>query len=310
MLSRFAGWLWGQAYLLLVLTTFFWGGNMAAGRAAAGQVPPVTLAILRWTIAFLILLPIAWPHLKRDWPVIRRHLPYFALISLTGIATFNTLVYVGLEYTTAIKGALLQSTQPLLIGLWSFVLYSQMLTARQLFGIGLSAVGVVGIVTEWSPQALLALDINLGDLFIFTGCIAYALYSALLRRIPAVHWSSSLAATFFLGALFLVPFWLWEMAEGRYPTFDGGSVFIIGYVAIFPSIASYLCYMRGVHLIGPNRAGPFMHLVPVFGTFFAIVLLGERLHLFHVASFALIFSGITIATRRGRQPALAPQPKG
>lgn len=300
MLARAAGWLYGQPYLLLVLTTFFWGGNFAAGRAAAGHVPPVTLALIRWTLAFLILLPFAWPHLRRDWPTIRRNLPFLTLLAATGIAAFNTLLYVGLEHTTAIKAALLQSSQPLLIGIWSFVLFSQMLTGKQVVGIVISSLGVIGIITEWSPEVLLGLELNIGDLVVFAACVCYALYSVLLRRLPQMHWTSLLSSTFLIGVVILVPFWAWEMAAGRFPELNASTLGIAAYVAIFPSIGSYLFYMRGVQLVGPNRAGPFLHLVPVFATMFAIVLLGEQLRLYHLASFALIFLGITIATRRGR----------
>ncbi|ESR27060.1 DMT family transporter [Lutibaculum baratangense] len=308
MLSRVAAWLFGQAYLLLILATFFWGGNMVAGRAAVGHVPPVTLATVRWIVAFLVVLPFAWPHLKRDWPVIRENFAFLCAVGATGIAAFNTLVYVGLEYTTAIKAALLQSTQPLLIGLWSFLLFAAILTGRQLVGIAISFVGVVGIITEWSPQALLGLDLNVGDLIVFAACVSYALYSTLLRRMPPIHWTSALAFTFAVGAIILCPFWFWEMAEGRYPVFDGTTIFVTLYVSLLPSIVSYLCYNRGVQLIGPNRTGPFLHLVPVFGTVFAIVILGEKLHLYHLASFALIFTGIAIAAR-GR-PLSATVPAG
>ncbi len=310
MSRRIAGWLYGQAYLLLVLASFFWGGNMVAGRAAVGHVPPITLAVIRWTIAIALILPFAWPHLRRDWPTIRRHMPYLVLLGTTGIAAFNGLVYLGLEQTTAIKAALLQSSQPLLIGLWSFVLFSQVLTGRQFLGIAISSLGVIGIVTEWSPQALLSLDLNGGDLLVFAGAAAYALYSALLRRAPSLHWASFLAVTFAVGLVTLLPFCAWELAQGRTVTLDGTTVLIGLYVAIFPSIGSFLCYTRGVQLIGPNRTGPFLHLVPLFGTVFAIVILGEELHLYHLASFALIFCGITIAARRGNRAAPAAASRG
>ena len=162
-LSRAGHWFYGQAYLLLSLNMLFWAGNTVLGRFMAGHFPPVAMAWCRWTLAAAILLPFAWPHLRRDLPELRRGLPILAALSLTGIAAYNTMVYYGLQYTSALNGSLLQSTAPLLIGVWTFLLFGDRLTGRQVAGIVLSLVGVVVIITRADPDLLMHLELNRGN---------------------------------------------------------------------------------------------------------------------------------------------------
>jgi drug/metabolite transporter (DMT)-like permease len=292
------GWVWRQPYLLLVLTTLFWSGNFVLGRAVHAAVPPVALAFWRWAGGFLIVLPFAWPYLARDLTIVRRHWRFVLLLSALGVASFNTLVYLGLGRTTAINGLLIQSFMPLAIIAASLALFGERINRWQAIGLALSLAGIVAIVARGEPAALAALEVNLGDLLIVLAVLAYALYTALLRRRPVVHPLSFLAVTFALGALILAPLHVIEHWSGNTLSLDATTLGAIGYVALFPSVLAYLCYNRGVELIGANRAGQFVHLMPVFGSLMAVAFLGESFRLFHAIGIALIFAGIVVAAKK------------
>ena len=163
--SRTGGWLLDQPYLLLSLTSLFWAGNTVLGRFIVGHVPPITLAFIRWSGAFVLLLPFAARHLARDWPVIRKHIGLMTVLALTGISAYNTMAYYGLQYTTAINGLLLQSVGPLCMALWTFVLFGDRLTLRQAVGICVSLTGVIVIICHGSLAALIGVNLNQGDLW-------------------------------------------------------------------------------------------------------------------------------------------------
>ncbi|MBB5047104.1 drug/metabolite transporter (DMT)-like permease [Rhodopseudomonas rhenobacensis] len=294
---RFA-WLSDQPYLLLSLTPAFWAGNAIVGRAAAGHFPPVTLSFLRWAVAFLIVLPFAWPHLKRDWHEIRRSLGLMIAISVIGISAFNTLQYTALEYTTALNILLLQSTGPLFVAIWSLIVLGVRLTLAQALGVLVSMLGVVVILLHGDLRQLADIDLNRGDLFFIIAMALFGLYSALSQRRPTIHGMSFLAFTFGCGALFLVPLLVWELALRPAPQLTLGNLASLGYVAVFPSILAYLCYNRGIELIGANRAAPFFHLIPVFGSAMAIGFLGERPQLYHGFGYALVLAGVYVAARK------------
>jgi drug/metabolite transporter (DMT)-like permease len=296
--GRGLGRLFDQPYLLLSLTSLFWAGNTVLGRFIAGHVPPVTLAFIRWSGAFLIVLPFAAPHLARDWPTIRKHAGLMTVLALTGFSAFNTMAYYGLQYTTAINGLLLQSIGPLFVALWSFVLFGDRLTARQAGGIGVSLTGVLVIISHGSLDTLIGIGFNRGDLWFLIALLIYAYYTAALRNRPPMHPLSFLAVGMGWGALFLVPLAAWEIAGGKTFVFDAVSLASFAFVCVFPSLLGYLCLNRGIELIGANRAAPFMHLVPVFGSVLAIALLGERFELYHAVGYGLVLTGITIATRK------------
>jgi len=289
--------LFDQPYLLLVLATLFWSGNFVLGRAVRADVPPIGLAFWRWTGGSILIISFAWPYLKRDWPLVRRHWKFVLLLAALGVTLFNTLVYTGLQFTTAINALLMQSTMPVLIVLMSYLFYRETVTPVQIVGVLLSLAGVLAIVGQGDLTVLLGLSLNLGDLLIFIAVAGYAAYSALLRQRPPLHPLSLIAATFIAGAVALLPFYLWEHATGRMVSFDGVTLLTISYVAIFPSILAYLCFNRGVELAGANQAGLFIHLMPVFGSIMAILFLGERFQWFHGFGILLILLGILLATR-------------
>jgi len=298
---RSGGWLLDQPYLLLSLTSLFWAGNTVLGRFIAGHVPPVTLACVRWTGAFLVLLPFSARHLARDWPMIRKHAGKLAVLAFTGVSAYNTLAYYGLQYTTAINGLLLQSIGPLFVALWTFALFGDRLTARQAAGISISLTGVLVIVCRGSLAVLLGIGFNRGDVFFLIALLIYAYYTAALRQRPQMHPLSFLAVSMGIGALLLVPGVFWETASGKTLVLDAASYLSFAYVAVFPSLLGYLCLNRGIELVGANRAAPFMHLTPVFGSVMAVLWLGERFEVFHAVGYALVFTGITVATRKQRE---------
>jgi drug/metabolite transporter (DMT)-like permease len=276
-------WLNNQPYLLLSLTALFWAANIVLARHVGNHVPPITLTTIRWFGVFLILLPFAWPHLKRDWPALRAHLPLMLFLSAIGFAFNNAISFWALQYTQALNALLIQSSGPLFVALWSLVLFGVRLTAAQLGGIAISLVGVLTIILRGDFSALASISFNKGDVMFASSLVSFGLYSALIPRRPVTHQLSLISFTTFCGALMLVPFSLWTLA----------------YVLIFPSTLAYLFFNRGVALIGPNRAAPFFHLVPVFGSVMAIALLGEKLQLFHLVGYALVLAGVVIASRQG-----------
>jgi drug/metabolite transporter (DMT)-like permease len=296
--SRKRGGLFDQPYLLLSLTSLFWAGNTVLGRFLAGHVPPITLAFIRWGGAFLILLPFAALHIVRDWPTIRRHLGLMVVLAATGVSAYNTMAYYGLQYTTAINGLLLQSIGPLFVALWTFALFGDRLTARQAGGVCVSLTGVLVIICHGSLAVLTRIAFNRGDLWFLIALAIYGFYTAWLRKRPPMHPLSFLAVSMGLGALLLVPAVAVELAGGRTVELDAVTLASFAYVCVFPSLLGYLCLNRGIELIGANRAAPFMHLTPVFGSVLAIVLLGERFELYHAVGYALVFTGITVATRK------------
>jgi drug/metabolite transporter (DMT)-like permease len=296
--SRGGGWLFDQPYLLLTLTSLFWAANTILGRFIVGHVPPITLAFVRWGGAFVILLPFAARHLARDWPAIRKHAGVMTLLAFTGFSVYNTLAYYGLQYTTAINGLLLQSVAPLFVAMWTFVLFGDRLTLRQAGGICVSLSGVFVIVCHGSLAVLLRIAFNRGDVCFVVALLVYGFYAAFLRKRPAIHPFSFLAAGMGGGAVMLIPAVVWELASGRTVVLDAESVASFAFVCIFPSLLGYLFLNRGIELIGANRAAPFIHLVPVFGSVMAILLLGEQFRLYHAVGYGLVFSGITVATKK------------
>jgi drug/metabolite transporter (DMT)-like permease len=291
-------WLNNQPYLLLSLTSLFWAGNIVLGRYAAGHVPPMTLSCVRWVGAFVMLLPFAWPHLRTDWPALRARLPLMVGLSATGFALNNALAYWALQYTQALNALLIQSSGPLFIALWAMLLYGVRLTGAQFAGIAISLVGVLTIILHGDIGALASVRFHKGDVMLAGALFAFGLYSALMLRPPVTHPLSLITFTTAGGALLLLPFSIWEFSTGASLKFDALTLVTVIYVMIFPSTLAYLFFNRGIALIGPNRAAPFFHLMPVFGSVMAIVLLGEQPQLFHLVGYALVLAGVVIASRQ------------
>ena len=290
---------WHSAWGLLAAANLFWAGNIVLARGLAGQVPPITLAYWRWTGAFLVAVSFAWPRLRSDWPAILKHWRVMLLLSATGIASYNTMSYIGLTSTTALNVLLLQSATPLLIIVWAYLLFRERPTVRQTLGVTVSLVGVAIIAGHGSASELAHLRLNRGDLWVMAALMIYALYCAMLRERPAVHPLSFLVAAMGIGSLMMLPFMLWEFANGA--RIHGGlsSYLAIGYTAVLPSFVAYLFFNRGVELIGSGPAGRSMHLMPLFGSVLAVVFLREQFQTYHAFGIAMIAAGIVLASIKG-----------
>ncbi len=288
--------LWNSAWTLLAAANLFWAGNIVLARGLAGQVPPVALAYWRWTGAFVIAIGFAWPRLKTDLPLMIRHWKMMLVLSATGIASYNTMSYIGLTSTTALNVLLLQSATPLIIIVWAYLLFRETPANRQTLGVLLSLAGVAVIAGHGSLEVLAHLRLNPGDLWVLAALLIYGLYCVALRRRPAVHPLSFLVAAMGIGSLMMLPFMVWEFAAGA--RIHGGvqSYLMIGYTAVLPSFVAYLCFNRGVELIGAGRAGQSMHLMPLFGSILAVLFLNEQFHTYHAFGIALIGAGIILAS--------------
>src|SRR6266576_691361 len=296
--ARSGNWLANQPYLLLSITALCWAGNAIVGRLAAGHIAPVTLSFLRWSFAFLIILPFAWRHLLRDWAAIRGRLGIMIFLSITGIGAFNTLQYWALEHTQALNTLLLQSAGPLFVASWSLILLGVRLTWAQAVGIAVSLAGVLVILLHGDLTALTSIEFNKGDIIFTVALAIFGLYSVLSLKRPEIHGLSFVGFTFGCGAACLVPLLIWELWSRPLMQLDAMNLLTLFYVAVFPSTLAYLCFNRGVQLIGANRAAPFFHVVPVFGSAMAIVFLGEHPQLFHIIGFALVLTGVFVASRK------------
>jgi drug/metabolite transporter (DMT)-like permease len=283
---------------LILLPGLFWAGNAIVARGVADEVPPIGLAFWRWTAATILIAPLAWSHLRRDAPEMARSWRIMLLLSAFGIGIFNTFLYVAAHSTTALNLVMLQTMLPVLVVLGSFVVFRETVTARQAAGIAASLAGALTLVSHGDPAILAHLDFKRGDLWMLTAVTSYAAYTVLLRLRPDVHGLSFAFAIFAIGAVLLLPFYVAETLLGVPMPVTTASVLAVGYVAVFASILAYLAFNRIVALLGANTAGLAVHLVPVFGTILAVLLLGESLHPYHALGIALIALGIWLATRK------------
>jgi len=286
------------AYLLLVLAMLSWSGNGIVGRALAGIVPPFGLSLMRWTVAFLAVLPFVVREIVAKRAIILRRWRILLALGLLGLTTCNSLGYLGLQWTTAVNAALINSAGPMLTLAAAFALYRERAQPAQVTGMLVSLAGVVVIVLRGDPAALFAFDFNRGDLAILAGVATWSVYTVLLRRGPQeLSPLALLGVLFAIGAVTVLPFHLVESWLG-YPLPESGPA-LAGYlyVGLFPAVIAFFGWNRGVGMLGAARASLFSHLMPVFSAVLAYTLLGEEIALFHLAGAALIFLGIVIANR-------------
>ncbi len=284
-------------YLLLVLSTLFWAGNFVLGRAVKATIPPVGLAFWRWSIALAVLIPFSLPRLRADWPLLRDCWRSLVPYAILGVSCFNTFVYVGLHSNTAINSLLVNSVIPVLIVVLSRILACTPVTRPQALGVMLSLGGVVTIICRADAGMLLSLQLNRGDGWVLLAVVSWAFYTFMLRKRPAaLHPLSFLTAIIAIGLLVLAPFYVWEAHRTGGVGSDAAAWGSILYVALFPSILAFIFWNQAVAEVGPNRAGLFLNLMPVFGAVLSFLFLGEALHLYHLAGMGLIFSGIYLAT--------------
>ena len=286
-------------YLLLSLTSLFWAGNWVIGRAMRHEMPPVAMGFWRWTLALLILLPFTVGELRRNWSVVRRNWVTLTALGCLGAIAFNTLIYVGLQYTAATNGVLFNSLSPVFIILLAWVIFRERVSRVQLAGVVLSLAGVLAIVARGDPAVLAGFQFNPGDLWLITAMVLWALYTLVLRRRPTeLSAMGFLAAMLLLSLPWLLPFYLWEFVHRGGFELNANTVAALAYYGTIPSIFAYLFWNRGVAQVGANKAGLFVHLMPVFGALLSVIFLGESLYAYHFAGAALIFGGIWLTTRR------------
>lgn len=287
--------------LLLVLTALFWGGHWVVARAVYPNASPIGLSFWRWVTATAVLAPFAIGPFLADAPRLRAHWKALALASLTGTGLYNAVGYVGIQYTAATNALLIQSVTPVLIPLFAFVLVRERIGPAAIAGFALSCAGVLAIASKLDLRALLALELNRGDLWLFLNVSLWALYTVCLRWKPQnLHPLSFLLAIMGLGVIQLLPFYALDIAGGARLTVGVPLVSGVLYLGIFPSVLAYIMWNRAVAEVGSGAAAPFIYLVPVFGTALAWVFLDERLQLFHLVGVVLIFSGIWISSRERR----------
>lgn len=287
------------AFALLALANLLWSGNWIAGRALRDAFDPVTLNFWRWLIAAAALAPFALPALRGKAAIVRRHAGILVLLSLIGIVAFHCLVYLGLRSTTAVNAVLINSSMPLFMVLCSWIIERERATLRQIGGMLVSLAGIAIILSRGDPGALLELELRAGDAWIVLAMPVWGVYSVLLKRRP-----QELGGVEFLfvialaGVLMLAPAATATMLHSPPENPGAGAVLSVLYIALGASVLAYICWNRGVAVVGANAAGITVHLLPAFGTLLAIVLLGEAFAGFHAAGIATILAGVFLATRR------------
>ena len=284
-------------YLLLTLTALFWSGNIVLGRAIRADVPPLALAFWRWVVSLLLTLPLALPHLRRQWPLLRRAWKPVVVLGLLGVGTYNTFAYIALQYTPATNVVLLNSVIPVATISLAALFLKQRLRRVQWAGVLLSLSGVAAIVSRGDFTALAGMRLNVGDLWMLGAIFAWAVYTLGLQWRPeGVHPMLMLAAFVVVGLLALAPAYAWEIAQGRLILVTSGALGGIAYTGVFPGFIGYIFYNRAVGEVGASKASLFIHLMPVFGTLLAALFLAEIPRPYHYAGIALIISGIYLTT--------------
>lgn len=291
---------WGNAYLLMVLTTLIWGGNAVASRFAVGNISPMALTSFRWIGVCLIMPFLLRRQIAAHLPQIRAHWLYIALLGITGFTAFNTLMYVAAYSTTAINIGILQGSIPIFVLLGAFVAYRIPIGAMQALGVTVTLLGVAVTASRGDVHVLANLRFVPGDLLMILACVFYAGYTVAVRSRPPMPQLIFFTVAAAFACLISLPLLAVEIAMGRFhmPTSAGWA--ILAFTVIGPSILSQLSFMRAIELIGPGRAGVFVNLVPVFAPILAVLLLGEPFGLYHAVALALVLGGIFIAERLGR----------
>lgn len=285
-------------YLLLTVTSLFWAGNMVMGRGVRADVPPIALAFWRWAIALMLVLPLALPHLRTQWPMLRAGWKPVLFLGVLGIGGYNTFAYLALQHTTATSATMLNSFIPVATIALAFLLLGKRLTRLEGAGVAVSMAGVLMLVSHGSVDTLLGLKMNAGDLWMLMAVVTWGLYTVGLQWRPSgVDPMLMLAALFIVGLVVLAPIYAWEIQSGRQinptPTALAGML----YAGIAPGFLGYIFFNAGIAAVGPARGSLFIHLMPVFATILATIFLGEHPHWYHFAGIALVFSGIFLTTR-------------
>jgi len=289
-----------KAYLMLVCATLFWAGNFNVGKIAfIENIPPFSLAFFRWLLVWIILLPFTFKEILKIKREIFKNLPLLFLLGFTSVAVFSSFTYNALNYTQIINASLFNTAIPAMIILVCFLLKTEKTNIFQLSGLLISILGILVIITRLDINILLSLDFNRGDLFMLGGVIAWGIYSAFLKKRTFEVTLLALIQIFCsLGLLILFPAFIYELIQGKTLVVNENLFYILLYVAIFPSIGSYYCWAGAVSIIGANRAGIFLSLIPLFSSIFAIMFFNEKFLFFHFIGSILIIIGLFLSNKK------------
>ena len=288
------------AYLLLFLTTLFWSGNFIVGKAASMYaIPPFSLNFYRWLFAWLILLPFTFKEIIKKKDYILSNSGFFIILGITSITIFNSIVYYSLYFTQVISGVLMISTIPVMIIFISSLLKIEKTNIFQIFGVILSLTGVIFIVTKADIEILITLNFNKGDLTMVVAMFSWATYSALLKKKKyELTQISLLQIVITFGLIFLVPIYFIEMSMGYLIKLGQPFYLTLTYVVLFPGLASFFFWIKGISIIGANRSGIFLHLMPIFGAIMAMIIFDEKFMFYHFLGAIFIFMGIILSNKK------------
>ena len=289
-----------SAYLLLVLATLFWSGNFIVGKfATLFQIPPLTLNVFRWISVWLILMPFTYKEIYNNLPIIKKNWLVISFMGVITISTFNSVVYFALNYTQVINAVLVLAAIPAATIIFSALMKIERTNIFQLFGLFLSIIGIGSIISNGDIQKILSLSFNKGDLWMLVCVFTWALYSTLLKKNKFKFSQFSLIQLMVsVGILFLIPQFFYEQSIGLEVNFNKAFFLILFYVVIFPAIAAYYCWQKGVQIIGPNRASMFIQLMPLFSAVMAIIIFNEKFELYHFLGATFIVSGIYLSNKK------------
>jgi len=288
------------AYFILILTTIFWSGNFIVGKAASTyDIPPFSLNFYRWFFAGLILFPFTIKELIAKKEYILENIGFFTILGITSITIFNSIVYYSLYYTQVISGILMISTIPVWIIFISSILNIEKTNIFQIIGVIFSLTGVIFIITKADLEIIKNLDFNKGDLSMVVAMFSWAVYSALLKRKKyEISQVTLLQVVIITGLIFLTPIYFIEMYMGNVIVMGIPFVLTLTYVVFFPGLASFFFWIKGISIIGANRAGVFLHLMPIFGAIMAMLIFNERFMFYHIFGAIFIIAGITLSNKK------------
>ena len=287
------------AYIFLIFATLFWSGNFIVGKAASFfEIPPFTLNFYRWIFAWLILAPFTFKEIFKKKNYILKNIKLILILGITSITVFNSIVYYSLNFTQVISGVLMISTIPVMIIFFCWIFKIEKTNSYQILGVIFSLLGVAVIVTKADLGTLLNLNFNKGDLWMVVAMFSWAMYSAMLRKKKFELSQISLLQTIIsAGLILLLPAYLIEMALGYRLNIHLPFILTLSYVVLFPGLASFFFWIKGISIIGSNRAGIFLHLMPIFSTIMAILIFKEKFMTFHLVGALLIITGIILSSK-------------
>ena len=288
------------AYIFLILTTLFWSGNFIVGKAASYfEIPPFTLNFYRWTFAWLILAPFTIKEIIKKKNYILENIKLIIVLGITSITIFNSIVYYSLNFTQVISGVLMISTIPVMIIIFCWLFKIEKTNIYQVLGVIFSLFGVIVIITKANLGILLNLNFNKGDLWMVVAMFSWAMYSALLRKQKfEISQLSLLQIIISAGLIFLLPAYLIELSLGYRASINLPFILTLTYVVLFPGLASFIFWIKGISIIGSNRSGIFLHLMPIFSTILAIIIFKEKFMFYHLIGAILIITGIILSSKK------------